>query len=131
MTDDFRPPPRSWPEKFRDAFRGIAVGVRGQASFDVHLVFAVLVIAAAAFLRVARTEWCVLLLCITVVLTAEMFNSALEYLAKAIDRRENREIAVALDIGSAAVLIAALGAVVVGTIVFLAHLGLRFPWWIE
>ncbi len=124
MADEFRPTPRSWPRKFRDAFCGIAIGVRGQASFGVHLVCAVGVLVAATLLRASLTEWCLLVLCITVVLSAEMFNSALEYLAKAIDRRENELLAAALDIASAAVLLAALGAAVVGAIVFLMRLGL-------
>ncbi len=130
MTDEFRPTPRSWPQKFGDAFRGVALGMRGQASFGVHLVCAVGVIVAAAFLRASLSEWCLLLLCITVVFTAEMFNSALEYIAKAIDRRENELLAAALDIASAAVLLAALGAAVVGVIVLLTRLGVRREWWL-
>jgi diacylglycerol kinase len=119
MCDDFRPPKRSWPEKFGHAFHGIRLGVRGQSSFAVHFVVGSLVVLAAAVLGADLLQWCVLLLCITFVLTAEMFNSALEQLAKAVDRSENQFIAVALDIGSAAVLTAAIGASVVGSIVFL------------
>jgi len=91
--------------------------VRGQVSFLVHFVMAGLVLLAAALLRAERTEWCVLLLCITIVLAAEMFNSALEHLARAVDRSENRHLGSALDIGSAAVLTAAMGASVVGSLV--------------
>ena len=47
---------------------------------------ALLLVLAAALLRIDRTQWCVLVLCITIVLTAEMFNSALEHLARAVDR---------------------------------------------
>ena len=114
---------RSWGRKFRDAFRGLAVGVRGQNSFRVHFPFAVLVIAAAAWLRASPIEWAVLLVCITLVLAAEMFNSALESLAKAITDKHDPRLADALDTGSAAVLVAAIGAVLVGGIVFLHRLG--------
>lgn len=120
---------RSWPRKFRDAFRGVAVGVRGQSSFRVHFLFAVLVIAAAALMRASWIEWVVLLLCIAVVLAAEMFNSALESLAKAITDKHDPRLADALDTGSAAVLVAAIGAALVGGIVFLHRLGLLAQWW--
>ena len=120
---------RSWGRKFRDAFRGVAVGVRGQSSFRVHFLFAALVIAAAALLRASWIEWAVLLLCIAVVLTAEMFNSALESLAKAITDKHDPRLADALDTGSAAVLLAAIGAVLVGAIVFLYRLGVLVGWW--
>ena len=62
-----------------------------------------------------------MVLCITIVLAAEMFNSALEHLARAVDRSENRHLGSALDIGSAAVLTAAMGASVVGSLVFVSR----------
>src|SRR5207249_11700618 len=43
-------PPRSWRSKFRDALRGVKLGIRGHSSFFVHFFFAALVIAAAIVL---------------------------------------------------------------------------------
>ena len=117
---------RSWPAKFGHAFRAIALGVRGQSSFYVHGLAAVLVVVTAAFLGVSRTEWCLLALCITIVLAAEMFNSSLERLATAITEEYDERIRDALDMASGAVLLAALGAVVVGAIVFLNRLVAMF-----
>jgi diacylglycerol kinase len=119
------PEKRSWSKKFGDAFRGIADGVRGQTSFAVHLGFAAAVLAAAAFWRLKLEQWCILLLCITVVLTAEMFNSAIEWLARAVDREHNPEVGIALDIASGAVLIAAIGAAFVGLLVFVPEMLMR------
>jgi len=112
---------RSWSVKFGDAFRGIKLGIRGQSSFFVHFFVAAAVVAAGVVLGVDLVEWCLLLLCITGVLTAEMFNSALEHLARAVDRSENRHLGSALDIGSAAVLTASIGASLVGAIIFVTH----------
>ncbi len=110
---------RTWREKFRDAFRGIGCGMRGQSSFRVHMFVAIAVIAAAGVLRAALWEWCLLLLCIAGVLTAEMINSALEHTAKAVNKDHDPHLADALDTGSAAVLFASIGAAVVGAIVFI------------
>jgi diacylglycerol kinase len=130
MQDSQTPrPERSWVEKFRDAFRGTKHGVRGQGSFFVHFFFAAAVIVTAMVLKVGLVEWCILLICITTVLTAEMFNSALESMARAITDQPNPHVGGALDIGSAAVLIAAAGAVVVGTLVFINRLGPLAGWW--
>lgn len=117
---------RSWPEKFRDAFHGLREGVRGQSSFLAHFVIATAVIAAATVWRMKPSQWCVLLLCITVVLTAEMLNSALESLARAITDQTDPHIRTALNVGSAAVLIASLGAGIVGTMVFVNRVA---GWW--
>ena len=120
---------RPWPEKFRDALRGVKQGIRGQSSFFVHFFAAAAVVVAAAVLAVSLVEWCLLLLCITVVLVAEMFNSALESLAKAITDRADPHVGRALNIGSAAVLIAAIGASLVGTIIFGNRLRELSGWW--
>lgn len=120
---------RSWPRKFRDAFRGVWLGVRGQSSFRVHFFFTALVIVCAASMQVPLAQWCLLLLCIALVITAEMFNSALEVLAKAITDKQDPHLADALDIGSAAVLVASIGAVIVGSIIFIHRLGVLAGLW--
>jgi diacylglycerol kinase len=122
-------PKRPWVEKFRDAFRGLREGVRGQSSFRVHFAAAVSVVAAGSVLRVNLVEWSILLLAITVVLTAEMFNSALEMLAKAITSRHDHHLGLGLDAGSGAVLTASIGAAVVGTVVLGNRLGRLLGWW--
>jgi len=131
MTHDSRPAgQRSWPEKFRDAFHGLKLGVRGQSSFCVHFFLSTLVLVAAAVMRIDTVaEWGLLILCITVVLGAEMFNSALESMARAITEEIDPHIGAALDIGSAAVLVASIGALIVGVIVFTNRLGMLIGWW--
>ena len=129
MNENPHSPGRGWPEKFRDAFRGVKVGVRGQSSFFVHLFFAAAVIVAGVMLQVTQSEWCLLVLSMATVLAAEMFNTVLESMARAITEETHPDLGDALDIGSAAVLLAAIGAVVVGLIVFGNRLGILLGWW--
>ena len=56
-------PRRSWRNKFRDAIRGLKLGVRGHSSFFVHFFFTALVLAAAVVLRCGLLQWCLLLRC--------------------------------------------------------------------
>jgi diacylglycerol kinase len=111
-------PNSTWPQKFRCAFRGIIWAIRCERSFAVHCVMAVAVIAAAAFLRPTRLEWCLLLLCISTVLAAELFNSALEHLARAVTRERNEDIRNALDTSAGAVLVVAIGPALAGSAIF-------------
>src|SRR5436305_471435 len=78
-------PRRPWRHKFGDAFRGLKLGVRGHSSFFVHFFFAALVLAAGTVLRCELLEWCALLGCIGMVLTAELFNSAVETVFHGLD----------------------------------------------
>ncbi len=119
MASPFPRQPRSWTRKFGDALRGCGIAFRRQSSFWVHAGCAVAVLAAGLWRHLLAWQWCIVLLCIVAVLTAEMLNTALEQLAQAVDRDYNPHLRDALDMGSAAVLLAAAGAVVIGAVVFL------------
>ena len=111
-------PRRSWKDKFRDAFRGLKIGIRGHSSFSIHFFFATLVLAAAVVLKCALLEWCLLLGCIGLVLTAELFNSAVETLFRGLSEEVKERSWQSLDIAAGAVLLASMTAVVVGCLVF-------------
>ncbi|GAB5406327.1 MAG: diacylglycerol kinase family protein [Aureliella sp.] len=106
-----------WVKKFQNAFRGIPAGVRGQSSFTVHFAFTAGVLVLAKMLQCQRWEWVILLLCIGVVLTAELFNSALEHLARGLCSEQNEQVGAALDIASAAVLVASIFSAIVGLMI--------------
>ena len=106
-----------WRRKFACALRGLVVGVRLNNSFAVHLFAAGAVVALAMWINVSWLEWYVLLLCISTVLTAEFFNSALELIARSITVDEHPQIRDALDIASAAVLVASIGAAIIGLLI--------------
>ena len=128
MTRSLEEPPprakprRSWRGKFADAFRGIKLGVRGHSSFFVHFFVAAGVLLAAIVLGCNLLEWCLLLGCIGLVLTAELFNSALETLHRGLDEETKERTFPALDIAAGAVLLASIVAGLVGCIVFLRRL---------
>jgi diacylglycerol kinase len=113
---------RPWRDKFRAAFRGIKWGVRGHSSFFVHFFFAALVVAAAIVLRCDRVEWCLLAGCVGAVLTAELFNSAVETLFRGLEEETKARVWPCLDISAGAVLLASLTASVIGCLVFLPKL---------
>lgn len=113
---------RPWRDKFRFALRGLKLGVRGHSSFAVHFFFTALVLAAAAVLIRDPLEWCLLIGCIGLVLTAELFNSAVETLFRGLDDATRARVWPCLDIAAGAVLLASATAAVIGSIVFLRHL---------
>jgi diacylglycerol kinase len=116
---------RSWAVKFAVAWRGLKLGIRGQSSFFVHFFFAVLVVAVAVVFSCALWEWCVLLGCIGLVFTAELFNSTIETLFRGLDPQTKERTWPALDIAAGAVLMASITAAILGTLIFGLRL-LRF-----
>ena len=111
-------PPRRWRDKFAEAFRGVRLGAQGQSSFFVHLFFACLAILAAIALQCDPVEWCLVVGCIGLVFTAELFNSALEMLFKGLEPAARDRVYHALDVAAGAVLVASLTAATIGGIVF-------------
>ncbi|MCI0685417.1 MAG: diacylglycerol kinase [Gemmataceae bacterium] len=122
MDPDAAPKRRRWRAKFRDALRGLKLGIRGHSSFFVHFFVTALVLAAAGMLRCSVEQWCVLLLCIGGVLTAELFNSAIETLFRGLDEATKERAWPSLDIAAGAVLLASIVAALVGTLVFVQRL---------
>ena len=121
-----RKPRRAWRAKFGDAFRGLKLGIRGHSSFSVHFFFAALVVAAAIVFRCELLDWCLLLGCIGLVLTAELFNSAIETIFHGLEERTKPRVAATLDIAAGAVLLASLTAALIGALVFLHRLAVLY-----
>lgn len=109
--------PRTWIGKFRCAGNGLMFAARFHNSFHVHLLVAASVIVVAVILPLELWRWCVLLMSIGGVLTAELLNTAIEELVRTLHPGMSQPIGRALDIAASAVLIASITAVTVGAIV--------------
>src|SRR6476661_1276089 len=105
---------RRLPTRLGYAFRGLGLAFRLDQAFLEHLICACGVIIAGVVLRVSLIEACLLTLCIAAVIAGEMFNTAIEQMAKTIDAEQNPQLGAALDISAAGVLVASLGAAAVG-----------------
>jgi diacylglycerol kinase (ATP) len=110
---------------FRHAGRGLGWAVSSQANLRVHLMAAVLVLVGAALLRFTSIEFVALLLCFSLVIAAELFNTTLEVLIDYAWPEHHPMIGRAKDVAAAAVLAAAVGTAIVGLLLFARHL---FHW---
>jgi diacylglycerol kinase len=108
-------------KSFAYALQGIAYLVRTQPNARLHLLATALVCAAGGYVGLSRTEWLWVTVAITLVWSAEAFNTALEQLADALHPEHHPGVGRAKDVAAAAVLIAAVGAAVIGLLVFVPH----------
>ena len=72
-------------------------------------------------MKLSRDEWRWIILAIALVLGAELLNTAVEHLGDAVTLERNDHIRRAKDMGSGAVLVAVLAALVIGVSVFAPH----------
>jgi diacylglycerol kinase len=108
-------------KSFAYALQGVACLVRTQPNARLHLLAAVLVCAAGGIVGLSRADWLWIAVAITLVWCAEAFNTALEQLADALHPQQHPGIGRAKDVAAAAVLLSALGAAVIGMLVFVPH----------
>ena len=108
-----------WKRRFADAMHGIATAARDQESLWIHFAFALAVVVLGVFLRVDAWQWCVLAICVAIVISLELVNSAIERLVKTLHPEHDAGLAETLHMAAGAVLVAALGSTVVGLIVFI------------
>jgi diacylglycerol kinase len=111
-----RPPSllKAWACRFGYALRGVRIAVVGESNFWVYGLLLAATIAGGVWLHISAERWCLVALSSAMVIVAEMFNTAIEHLAKAITRERRPELRDALDVASGAVLLAAIGAATVG-----------------
>ncbi|MBM3159791.1 MAG: diacylglycerol kinase family protein [Bacteroidetes bacterium] len=107
---------------FIPALVGLRFLVKNENNFKFHILAFGLIICCGFFLGINRFEWLFLVLSAGMVFVAEGINTAIEKTADEIDLKRNPHIKRIKDISSAAVLLAALFSVLVGTIIFFPYL---------
>ncbi len=107
---------------FRYASAGIGYAFRTQANLRIQLVIAIGVTMAGLWVRISATEWAIIVVTMMLVLSAELFNTAIEAAIDRIGPEAHLLSKVTKDAAAGAVLISAIGAVIVGVLIFLPKL---------
>lgn len=105
-------------ESFNNAITGIIDTVRTERNMKIHLIAAVGILIVSFFFDISKFEFLILAVTITMVIAAELINTAIE---AAIDMTTNyyHPLAkVAKNAAAGAVLVTAISAVLVGYVIF-------------
>ena len=115
-------PLRQWLKSANFAIEGILHGARTQRHLRYHFVSAAVVLIVSYVLGVTRLEFILLSLAVILVLSAEMFNSAVEAIVDMISPGYTEKARIAKDIAAGAVFIAAFGAAVLGYVILFPYI---------
>jgi diacylglycerol kinase (ATP) len=107
---------------FGYAIRGIYAATRGQLNIKIHFLAVITVTIAGLFFQITAMEWCLVVICYGMVLTAELFNSAIENIVDLVSPEYNPLAGKAKDIAAGAVLISAVATAIVSLFIFLKYL---------
>ena len=110
---------QNFSNTFKNARKGMRLSIKSERNIRVHLFTASLVLVTAYCLNFSIVKFCILLLTIAGVISAEMFNSAIEFSLDAIfHNRYCRMVGMAKDIAAVAVMLVTISAVMIGVLLF-------------
>ena len=115
----------SWKERgnsFSFAWQGIKALFRTEHNAWIHAGLTIAAITLSVILKISRAETIVLILAMSLVWITEIINTAIEKSMDFISKEKHPQIGLVKDLAAAAVLIAAITALIIGTIIFLPKL---------
>ncbi len=111
-------------KSFTYAWKGVSLVFRTEQNFRIQIAMGIVVLGLGYFLGLPAWKMITLLLVIGFVLVLELVNSLFERLLDAFRPRIHHTIEDMKDIMAAAVLIASIGSVIIGLILFWPYLAL-------
>lgn len=109
-------------ESITFAFRGIFKAVKKERNIKIHLGAMVLAVIFGIVLKISRFEWLILILIISLVIAAEIFNTTLEAVCDLMRfklKLSYYETYWIRNFAAGAVMVLAIGAIIIGMIIFL------------
>jgi len=119
---NFFVPLRRWIKSANFAIEGILHGAKTQRHLRYHFISAAAALFISYILGVSRTEFLIISLAVIMVILAEMVNSAIEAVVDLLSPDYAEKARIAKDIAAGAVLIAAVGAAVIGYIILFPYM---------
>lgn len=92
--------------------------VRVEQNARIHLAVAVIVMIAGLALGLTGGELAAIFFAVIIVFLAEVLNTAIEKTLDLIEPQFNDKVAIIKDMAAGAVLVAAVGAVIIGVVIF-------------
>src|SRR3989339_1176055 len=109
-------------QSFVNAWRGIVFTFRHEQNFRVQLLFSVIVVIGMFLFHLRSYERIVVLLLIILVIVLELVNTTIDKFLDLMKPRLHTHVEVIKDVMAAAVLIASVGALIIGCIIFIPHI---------
>ena len=103
---------------FKYAIEGFISSFKTERNMKIHILAMTIVIALGILLKLSKIEWCIITIAIVMVISAELFNTAIETVVDMISPEKNPKAKLVKDIAAGAVLVVAIGAAIIGFIVF-------------
>ena len=109
---------KSLVKSFGYSVEGVFHALRNNRNLRINLVVALVVIILSVFFRINKYEMSILGVVILIVICAEMINTSIEEMVNLITSEHRREAKIAKDVAAGMVLVASMGSVIIGFLIF-------------
>jgi diacylglycerol kinase len=109
-------------KSFNYAARGLKMVLSSERNAKLHLSAALLALILSIILRIDIQQWLFIVISIALVFFAEITNTAIEKSLDLISQENNQLIRVIKDMTAAGVLVTAISAVIVASIIFIPRI---------
>lgn len=109
--------PKKLVDSFNHALEGIIYAVRTQQNVRIDLIAALVILTMCFFTNLTRVELLIITITITMVISAELMNTAIEATIDLTSNYYHPLAKIAKDVAAGAVVVTAINAVIVGFIV--------------
>lgn len=106
-------------KSFGYAFNGIKETIKNEQNIKIHLLVMILVIIAGFIFEIETIEWIICVILFGLVISSELFNTAIENAVDLITEEKNEKARKAKDAAAGAVLITAISSALIGLIIFI------------
>lgn len=107
---------------FSCARQGIQYAWRSQRNLKIHIWFALAAVILGFVLQVSEAAWIGIVLCIVIVMSLEVANTAIESVVDLVSPEWSELAKRAKDCAAGAVYLAAIGSIVVAAIIFIPRI---------
>lgn len=109
-------------KSFTYSIDGLKYAYKYEQSMMIHVLATICVIIANILFKVTGTEWLITLICIGLVLSAELINTAIEATIDLITMEIHPLAKIAKDCSSAATFVLAMIALIIGLVIYIPYI---------
>lgn len=105
-------------KSFLNAFRGVIIMIKTERNFQIELLALFINLLLIFYLKLTFTDTALILMASAAVLSAEIFNTAIEKICDIIQPDFDKRIAFIKDIAAGAVVLIAIASAIIGVLVY-------------
>lgn len=106
-------------KSFGFAFSGLKTIILQERNFKIQLSLGLLAVILGFIVRLSITEWLHLVIVISLVLVFELINTSIEEIVNIVSPQFQEKAKIAKDVAAATVLVASIGSIIIGVLLFL------------